>query len=897
MTPLHQNGAAPPLHLYSLLDQNVIVLTASRRLAHAVRTGYAHYAQAQGRAVWRTPRVLPWSVWLAEQWRKSRATQGDAQRRLLTRSQARILWRSVVADSKAGEHLLNIANAARSAERSWRALHDYLIPLEHVARFDRPEAQALHAWCAAFVRRCDELSAVDEAPLAAWAAGRRLEPEQPIALAGFDRTPPALARLADIWREQGRFAELASSAAETGDVRVVGARDASAEIELAARWARAVYEARGGAIGVLVPNLERRRHEVRRVFDDVFSPGARAIGAEPSHAPTVIAASRPLSDYPLIDAAACVLRMADRGDAHLLGRILRSPFIAGGVSECDARARADFRLREEQRERWSWFELEHWGGATEASMLQRAARDILAVLRGEAAAAPPSRWVERFQAILKAAGWPGERALNSAEQQTFAKFQAALAELGALDVVLSRLTLRQALTQLDDLLRDTPFEPESPQAAVTIIDPQTASGMSFDALWLAGMDAERAPGPINPDPLIPIELQRAAGMPGATAEGVRQLAAAQLHRWLTSARSLVLSWARREGDAELEASPLVAHWPATDPTQIELTTARAWRVTLFEERPPQDVAVDEQAPPLAPGAARGGARTLELQSQCPFRAQAELRLHAKPTPEITVGLDPRQRGKILHGVLEELWRRWKEQRTLLEKDDAELAAEVRIAAERATASVLRVTTGHRARLAKLEVESVARHIMELLRIERARPPFRVGFAEAEQSYQIGGLSITLRPDRIDELANHGALLIDYKLGDSHTARHWLDEQPGRPRSPQLPLYALAHEHALEGLAFVTLAPGAVEYRGVSKSGAVGAGVPVYPGKLTRHHPPPDWAALIEYWRARLTRLAESYVRGEAPVDPLAQACTHCHLSTFCRIHERKASADPGGADE
>ena len=136
-------------------------------------------------------------------------------------------------------------------------------------------------------------------------------------------------------------------------------------------------------------------------------------------------------------------------------------------------------------------------------------------------------------------------------------------------------------------------------------------------------------------------------------------------------------------------------------------------------------------------------------------------------------------------------------------------------------------------------------------------------------------------DRIDELANGGRLLIDYKLGDSHTQRQWLDTAPGRPRRPQLPLYGLAHAETLRGLAFVVLAAGAVEYRGWSDGSDAGAGVWAYPNGVRIYlGDPNDWQSLLHYWRFSLTRLAERYVAGEANVDPLPFECTTCHLSTF-----------------
>jgi hypothetical protein len=205
---------------------------------------------------------------------------------------------------------------------------------------------------------------------------------------------------------------------------------------------------------------------------------------------------------------------------------------------------------------------------------------------------------------------------------------------------------------------------------------------------------------------------------------------------------------------------------------------------------------------------------------------------------------------------------------------------------------------YRNRLAALEVESLVRQVTRLLIQERSRPPFIVRFAEDEEYYQLGGLTIRMRPDRIDELPDGSELLVDYKLGDSHKPRDWLDVWPGRPDRPQLPLYGLAHADRLGALAYIVLAPGAVEYRGWSNGAPVGPGVSPYPtGLRVDLGDPQDWEALTHQWRFSLTRLAERFVAGEARVDPLPQACQYCHLSTLCRIHERGSVENVNEAED
>jgi probable DNA repair protein len=876
--------------------QAPIVLTASRRLAHALRLRHAADAQAKGLVVWRTPQILPWSTWLRHEYLEARSRAAEVGARVLAQAQSRALWDDVISDSRFASDLLNPSSAARLAARSWRRLHEYLIPIESLAAYDTPEAQALYAWCMDFARRCRALHAMDEAVLPHWAEEAHYVPQEPVRCAGFDTVPLAMQRLMDRWRAAGRLVEPEAQLERARRISVIGAADAAAEVQQAAQWAREQVLAGAERIGVILSDLQQRRDEVLRTFEDVFAAGQRQTGRNTIAMPVVVASPAPLASYALVDAALLVLQLAGSATSSDAGRLLRSPFIAGGMSERAARALADLRLREEQRERWNWFELERWAGMTGCEQLLLTARNVNGLLRGTLGNAVASEWVERFQALWLSSGWPGERTLTSVEHQTLQKLHSVLAEFGSLDAVAGRMSLQRALARLRELYAETPFEPETTSGAVTVIDAATSAGMQFDALWVAGLDADRLPTPVNPDTLIPIELQRGAGMPEATAAGVLQQATTMLQRWIASTKQLVLSWPRREGDAHLQISALVAQL-GIEPTEEE-PSAEPLRHWLFDARPVLEEVQDNRAPALSQ-AARGGARTLELQSRCPFRAQAELRLRAQPLPRASLGVAPIDRGAILHRVLADIWGTLQTHEGLLSTETGALEEHVRESAQRHTAHALRPDTRHRVRLAALEVESVVRLVMRLLVLEKQRPPFAIRLAEAAETYTLGGLTITLRPDRLDELAEGGMLLIDYKLGDSHRQRDWFDVLPGRPRRPQLPLYGLAHEQHLRGLAYVVLAPGAVEYRGWSDGANIGPGVSAYPAGIRIDlGDPADWTALLHHWRFTLTRLAERYVAGEANVDPLPQECATCHLSTLCRVHElavrREALESAGG---
>jgi hypothetical protein len=168
--------------------------------------------------------------------------------RVLTPTQARILWDDIVASSRTACDLLNPSNAARLAARSWRRLHDYSIPLDRLTAFDAPEAEALHAWCREFEKRCAALDALDESRLAHWAWESELVPAERIALAGFDAMPPAMTRLVERWRAKERVVDIVPAERTSTTISVVAAEDATAELDLAAQWARDQVQAGAGNV-------------------------------------------------------------------------------------------------------------------------------------------------------------------------------------------------------------------------------------------------------------------------------------------------------------------------------------------------------------------------------------------------------------------------------------------------------------------------------------------------------------------------------------------------------------------------------------------------------------------------------------------------------------------------
>jgi probable DNA repair protein len=289
--------------------------------------------------------------------------------------------------------------------------------------------------------------------------------------------------------------------------------------------------------------------------------------------------------------------------------------------------------------------------------------------------------------------------------------------------------------------------------------------------------------------------------------------------------------------------------------------------------------VDAVAPALEEGTSvEGGARLLEDQSACPFRAFARHRLGAAALAEGVPGLDAGDRGNLLHDALAVLWRGLGSSAALLTATPEERDRRVADAAHEA---LERSARRHGERLTpalrELEAARLSAAVGSLLEQEALRAPFTVVDCELERELGVGGLVLRARLDRVDELSDGRRVVIDYKSGRART-RQWDGD---RPEQPQLPLYAVTEPGAVAALAFGVLRPGEVGFVGA------GDGEGLLPGVQDWSAAPEGWDGTLARWRTVLEALAGEFLRGRADVAPRdgLKTCTHCELGPLCRVRE------------
>ncbi|MGH8135613.1 MAG: PD-(D/E)XK nuclease family protein, partial [Steroidobacteraceae bacterium] len=845
------------------------LLTRNLRQARILRRLHDRAQIAAGHDVWPTAQLLPLDAWLEMHWREAAAKRSGLPG-LLQPAAVQWLWRQQVGRDTPG--LIDPAELAAQARASWIRLRTHGGDITDLGRWPLTrDQQAFLSWARAVEAEFRDRNVCDPADLARLLVDTHALPlpGPPLMFSGFRRLPAAQSALVTELRTCGWTVDLDSPATPVAETWSHAAADPEAEQGAALAWIRYQLARRPDGIhGLIVPDLTTRRAAVERALASALQAELELPGGAARDRVFDLAGGYPLLAQPVVEAAMTLL--ACTGDSipwATAGRLLRSPHVAGATTEWSARIQADLDLRSiDPSLHWTVAALrgraERAGAKEFASMLAFAAQAFSGAPRRK-----PGSWAEAFGACLNAWGWPGSAQLDSHEFQAAQAFRERLHTLARLDTVVPELTATAVLHELRCGVA-APFQPERGEPSLFVLDTLDDPGIRFDSLWVAGLTAAAWPRPAAVDPLLPIEVQRRLGMPGVTADDCVSEARAVIGHWQSQCGELVLSWPRRENDTDVDASPLV---PATAAALPQQPLLRGRERLIFAASKLEPMPADP-APPRQPGAVRGGVRVLELQSQCPFRAFAELRLGARPFPEPQAGIERRTRGTILHRALREFWSETQSLAGLLKLEPAARRNLVATMVDQSLAHELPAGTSARSR--RLERDWQCRAIENLLAIEQARPDFAVAEAERSMECELGGLVLKLQVDRVDRIGQE-LLVIDYKTGKASPTQ-W---RGARMDAPQLPLYAVLHAGRPTGIAVARVGAAGARFLGVATEAAVIDGLqPAAKFKLTEEEQSGfGWRQIGEHWYAWLERLARDHVAGRAEVDPKrgATTCRQC----------------------
>ncbi|MCY4213217.1 MAG: PD-(D/E)XK nuclease family protein [Gammaproteobacteria bacterium] len=729
------------------------------------------------------------------------AAEADAE--LLSEEAELLLWRDA-APGKTG-HL------AEWAAEAWALALAYRIDRKAPEFGQTANSRLFQRWAKRF-----------DAELKAkrWITGAQLADLMParseaVHLLAFERMEPQAAdHLARVELAGGSVRKHAPAPVPAADERRVRLNSRAEEISAAAQWARQTLMADGQArIGVVFPYLTDAYHAIDHAFGTEFADAPDAFD---------LSGGLPLSQQPVWQAADALLEHLVQPPEEALEAPARAPFLE----------------------------------------LPEDLDDLLPRSPGWANGEKPfAHWVAAFGDILQRARWGAEAGSR--------QFQALRNLMDCLDRYCGftqspGIDATRGLQTLRDLLDTQVFAPQRRPAPIQVLGYLETTGMSFTHLWVAGLSDSAWPQAPSPNPLIPLQLQRVAGVPRLDHDSERDFAEQRLAHWRTACGAFIASWSEEDADGQQDCSPLIKPLPEAAVDAL-LAHHRTRRHPDLAELPPLDQLepASEDRASNCEGDIQAGTSLIQDQAHCPFRAWAIHRLKLRTKREEETFADALTRGELVHDAFFRLYRN---------SQAPFSAANVRAAVEGAVGKFL---AGMPAPFQALECERITAIIRAWLDLEAGHPTFTVIGLEQETQLTLPGAQFRMRIDRVNEDPDSGhKVVIDYKTGAVSSVNQMVGE---RLVAPQLPMYALT-DARIKAVLVAQVGDEEVRLQGWSDGS-----IPL--GKTPRE----GWEALRERWREQVQLLIDEFRSGDARVHPHnpgnAQSptgCRHCHLLSLCR---------------
>lgn len=886
----------PFVHLSTVIphiESGRSLLTPGLRLARQLTEAWVKEALTK-REVIAEPIIQPVDAWLEARWLEAVERGLLPAQRMLSKLEERLLWQQIVEEDHRDSNEFRLLQPSAAAEQA-RLSRDKL--LQFAPTGDDSPWRGLFQYdadCRAFARWCQRFDALMERSrwttrVDAYRQLLELPDPQKVSLTLCHclqlspLTEQVLAHLGNIERIG------MSPEQPTQDWTQLPSQhfdDRSLELAAVARWAVQRHQDAQESTGIVLMDIKTDRplleYFLRQEFD--------CLDARYNSLPVNFATGMPLAQTPMYRDALLALSL----DVLPLTRaralqLIRSPYLMGvDFAESSsglnlAAMLLDFAVDP--------IPLEDFQHAVNQCAPQSNLAQVLAAWRVDRGRHSRKndlyQWCDYLRGELEVWGWPARNALDSVEYQQLDRFERSLDLLAGLGAIHGSVDYRRVITLWAQCLEDLIFQPKTHSGDLQVMGPLEAIGLRFDVLWVCGLQAGTLPSRPRLLPFIPGALQREWGMPDADNRQLIDQAKTLVASWRATHKSVIGSCRGVVDGVEQQPSPLIT--VETNNTETRLPRPSHWQdsVTLEQVNEPTALPLSD-APAIAYG---GGASVLKNQSACPFRAWITHRLGPRTIESPRLGLSAAERGSIVHDALYYVWGKLESGVGLAASDDQTLAAIISDAVDNALREIEQnsrrrgIAVRKRVGSACLEIEAERCKglISEWLDQERNRTDdFRVAEREESHELTVGPLVLTLRPDRVDELADGRRIVIDYKTG-SVAASSWLSD---RPADPQLPLYVMLDER-VSGLSFARVRRGESKFVFLGDELGFKVGDKGLAAQLKSSRAEVlSWEELSVKWRKSLTVLATEYAEGDARVDPLRGACLYCELSSICRIAER-----------
>ncbi|CAM2758999.1 PD-(D/E)XK nuclease family protein [Legionella worsleiensis] len=838
--------------LLDLLAQGATVITPNNRLSAALLNDYFSFSRSK---TVKKPKCYPYNTALIKAFNQLTMQCPELSHPvLLNDAQCQHLWRKII-KSEAG--ITYSEGLLKAVMQAWEQCQQWQIdPHSHEFHYT-PQTRTFQKWWLHCNKQQLLLNAINEHQIAPyllnfseilfsqsviWVCFDDFNPQQKLLQQHLDKTDVVQYRY-DLQKQNDT-------------TQTFAAKDTKEEYEQLIAWLKLKIDQGEQKIGVVIPNLQHESLALKRIIQQHLDPQN-----------VNISLGQPLSQFPLVAHALVWLHLKPDYLSHFQAElVLQSPYLGAAKEEFINRSQIlqDSPLLLNQSIRLSSFIKEVKQSAPQLA-------SGLDSINAYPEHASLQQWIDLFHHRLNSLGFPGDAGLNSENYQCYHRFTALFDEFRQLQVISTQLSQNEALDALMQLAENTIFQAQKTQAPIQISGLLEASGCEFDSLWVMGLTDQCLPQKPHLSAFIPPDMQRTLCMPHSLPARELIFARQTLQRLQSGSKHAVFSYARFENDTPNLPCSLIIDFPpyATLPVCDHLINQT------------ELISHDESyiVPVVSSETLSGGTALLASQAKCPFKAFAQHRLKTKGVQGTTEGLDAKEKGIIVHKVMELLWRQLKSQKELLNLSFKTLNNQVEQSIHLALSMLSPPQSESLSDLVKeVEFTRLKRLVHALLEWEKQRPEFAIAALEESYTLNLAGLDFKVRVDRLDNVAD-SKWVIDYK-SSLPASKPWNEE---RPTEPQLLLYTLLDEE-ITTLLLLQLKTGTILCCGLSENKLDIKGISALKAEES-------WQHRRTQWHQQLTDLAAEIQSGLCVPKPASAAiCEHCDYQNLCRFKTVAPSA-------
>ncbi|MGM9454852.1 PD-(D/E)XK nuclease family protein [Legionella bozemanae] len=830
--------------LFFLLTQKATVLTPNNRLSEAILQYY--FLKCKKQTIDK-PKCMPFGAALVKAYEQLNFISPHITHpTLLNNTQCQYLWRKMI---QAETSITYSEGLLQSIISAWERCQLWQINMDDPAFYYTAQTRQFQQWWQLFDKQLKQYHLITEHQLIPYLLNTNSSLfSQDVVWVCFDDFTPHQVLLQEHLMRKGFIQYQYDLKEKSSKTEVFAAQDNNEEYQQLMAWLHLKIQEGNQRIGVVVPNLEQESNSLQRILAHHFEPSYFNISL-----------GKPLSNFPLVAHALCWLNLDDIYlSSHQAELLLQSPYL--GSSQEEFIARSEY-LQEGILLENHAVQLNHFREELHAYAPKLAT--LLNDLTPYPQEAAVEEWIYLFQKRLNTLGFPGDYTLSSENYQCLNRFIAIFDELRQFSLLSSRFTKSEALETVQHLADNTIFQAQKTNAPIQISGLLEASGCEFESLWIMGLTDQCLPQKVQLSAFIPPQLQRELCMPHSLPARELQFARQILQRLQRSADSIVLSYAQLQADTPNLPCSLITGFPNFELLPTDYEAKKTSELITIEEC--------FHIPLLAEEHIYGGTAILSNQAKCPFKAFAEHRLRAKTSLQTTDGLDNKERGQIIHKVMELLWQKLENQHNLLHLANDILEQYIDGAIHTALASLKKHCDSFPDSIREVEYARLKRMVHTCLEWEKQRPPFTIAAIEQSYTINLAGLDFQVRVDRMDQVEDK-KWVIDYK-STLPASKPWNEE---RPKESQLLLYALLDEQ-INTLLLLQLKAGKISCAGLSEEKYSISGISPLKKEET-------WTECKDLWQKQLTDLAKEFQNGHCVPQPAhLTICQQCDFQNLCRF--------------